>query len=472
MTRSVRRLLSLVLVAVAAAAPIASCGLAPSMDTTPVFSGDGIAGLEAIGPIEFCVGRARVVTPSVADGAEVAFCVDAGRKPASCGSDADCSAPEQCYCGRCEVHGCDITGRGCSKDEVCQGNRCTARCLTDSQCPQGFVCDGGGCGRPCGKDADCPYGELCDSLDSVCRVSLCDAFTSCGPGQRCEPQEQVGEMHEPFVVGSGDSERAYLALHTGTKSAIYRARLKTPERWVADPAQPVLAADAADLDQVGAPALVQSAAGLTLYFASAAGARLERATSSDGASFSRDPTPVLVADPGGWERGRVGSPSVVSLHGTTYLLYEGGQGAGIGLARMAGDQAQRVGSEPLIAPSTVEDMFWRDVTAVGTPDAIVVNGVVRIYFTGRGAEGADAVDQGNRLPSEINDSIGLVTTRDFVKLSRFPLGPVFARRTNLRAYLGEREPFVRVDGARTRLAYVAGEADGSVTGLALAAEPP
>jgi hypothetical protein len=279
-------------------------------------------------------------------------------------------------------------------------------------------------------------------------------------------------MHEPFIVGSGDSERAYLALHTGTKSAIYRARLETAERWVADPDQPVLAADAADLDQVGAPALVRSGSGLTLYFAGAGGARIERATSGNGAGFSRDPTPVLVADPGGWEQGRVSSPSVVSFHGTTYLLYEGGQGAGIGLARIAGGQAQRVGNEPLIAPSTVEDIFWRDVTAVGTPDAIVVDGVVRIYFTGRGAEGADAVDQGNRLPAEINDSIGLVTTRDFVKLSRFPLGPVFARRTNLRAYLGEREPFVRVDGARTRLFYVAGDADGSVTGLAFAAEPP
>ncbi len=464
------RALSIALLAVAGAAPLASCGLAPARKSTPVFSGDGISGFEDVGPVEFCVGRTRVVTPHVADGAEVAFCVNNSRKPRSCSTDADCTTPEHCYCGGCAVHGCDITGRGCAEDEVCAGNRCTQRCLTNADCPQGLVCDGGGCGRPCSRDGDCPYGTLCDSLSSVCRVSLCNSFQPCGSTQRCEAQEQVGEMHEPFMVGSGSSQHAYLALEAAGKSAIYRARVETPQRWVADPDTPVLEAQAADQDQVGAPALVESGSGFTLYFTSSGGARIERATSSNGTSFSRDATPVLVADAGGWENGRVGSPSVVSFRGTTYLLYEGGQGSGIGLARIEGGQAQRVGAGPLITPSMVEDAFWRDVTAVGTPDAVVVDNVVRIYFTGRGAEGADAVDQGKRLPAEINDSIGLFTTRDFKQLSRFPLGPVFARRTNLRAYLGEREPFVGIDGARTRLVYVTGDAAGNVSGLGLAQE--
>ncbi len=472
MTRQARGVLVIALLAIAGAAPLASCGLAPGKDETPVFAGDGIAGFSQVGAIEFCVGRSRVVTPFVAEGAEVAFCVDNSRKPTSCSSDSDCASPEHCYCGRCAVHACDITGRGCSQDEVCQGNRCTERCTKNSDCHDGNVCDGGGCGRPCSRDTDCPYGELCDSLNQVCRVSLCNSFITCGSDQTCVSQEQLGEMHEPFIVGSGSNERAYLALVAGKTSAIYRARLETPERWVADPDKPVLEADAADQNEVGAPALVQSSAGYTLYFTSAGGARIERATSSDGKSFSRDATPVLVADPGGWENGRVASPSVVSFHGTTYLLYEGGHGAGIGVARIDGGTAKRIGQGPLVTPAKVDSRFWRDLTTVGTPDAVVVDGVVRIYFTGRGAEGADAIDQGNALPAAINDSIGLVTTRDFARLSYFPLGPVFARRTNLRAYLGEREPFVRMDGSRTRLVYVTGDASGAITGLALAAEPP
>lgn len=470
MTRTARRALALALVLVAGAAPLAACGLAPSKDTTPVFREDGVAGFDEVGSIEFCVGRVRIVTPSVAAGAEVAFCVDDNKKPRTCRGDSDCTAPEHCYCGRCAVRGCDVSGRGCAEDEICQGNRCTAGCIEDSDCPAGSVCNGGGCGRPCQRNADCPYGELCDSLDSVCRVSLCNAFTSCGAGQRCEPQEQVGEMHEPFIVGSGKSERAYLALQSSGQSAIYRARLETPRRWVADPDQPVLEAGAADQNDVGGPSLVDTTSGLTMYFTSASGARIERATSKDGTSFSRDPDPVLVADPGGWEKGRVASPSVVSFQGTTYLLYEGGAGAGIGLATIVAGQAHRVGNGPLVSPSLVQSMFWRDVTAVGTPDAVVVGDIVRIYFTGRGAEGADALDQNGPLPAEVNDSIGLVTTRDFKHLERFPLGPVFARRTNLRAYLGEREPFISTDGSTTRLVYVAGEADGNITGLALATQ--
>ncbi len=468
------RIVALLLSALPAAA-FAGCGLAPHQESTAVFPGDGITGFSPVGNVEFCIGNTRVVAPSVAAGAELAFCVPDGVAPHACGADRDCDPREHCFCGRCAVRACDTSGRGCDQDELCQGGHCTKRCTLDTDCTDGFVCRVGACSRTCAGDGDCAYGELCDSLASTCRVTLCGALHgNCAQGQSCEALESVGEMHEPELVGASGVEHAYLALDDGTKTSIYRARLDTELRWVADPAKPVLEPEApGDNGAVGAPALIVEGGGFTLYFSAGGGSRIARAHSPDGASFTRDAAPVLVADPGGWEAGRVASPSVVAYHGKQYLLYEGGRGAGIGVATIDGDAATRLSDQPLLTPKDIQDdIFWRAVDAVGTPYAMVVDDVVRVFFTGRGAEGTDALDEGKPLPADVNDSIGLVTTRDFVHFERFPVGPVFARRTNLRAYLGEREPFVRRDGDRTRLLFVGGDAAGTVSGISLAADPP
>ncbi|MEB2313914.1 MAG: hypothetical protein OZ921_14810 [Sorangiineae bacterium] len=455
-------------------ATLGGCGLTPHDESTPVFSSDGVTGFGMVGNVEFCIGRTRVVAPAVAAGAELALCVPDGATPRACEADLDCAPRERCSCGRCVVVACDTTGRGCAEGEVCQGGRCTTACTRDGECARDFVCRGGGCVHECATSTDCAYGELCDSLASTCRVSLCGgARGGCGSGQTCEPLEHVAEMREPFVLGSGAGERAYLTVAAGGTTVIYRARPARDLRWVADPETPVLEpGPASDLGSVGAPALLAERGGLTLYFETGGGT-IERATSSDGVSFTRDAAPVLVATPDGWEAGRVGSPSVIVYRGETYLFYAGGAGAGIGAARVGASGVTRLTGAPLVSRATVEDpLFWRGVSAVGAPSAMVVEGAVRIFFTARGAEGHDAIEQGSPRAADVNDSIGLVTTRDFVSFERYPMGPVFARRTNLRAYLGEREPFLRRDGARTRLYFVTGDATGKASGVALAADPP
>jgi hypothetical protein len=449
-----------------------ACGLAPHDHDRPALPGDGVTGFSPVGPIQFCIKQALVVAPAVAVGNGISVCVPDSRQPSPCAADADCTAPEQCDCGRCVVHACSISALGCADQQVCVNNQCTTQCLTDSDCAAGFTCRGGGCARPCNGDGDCPYGELCDTLSNVCHVNLCGSFgQNCANGEHCEGLEEVGEIHEPLAVSTPQGERYYLELRQGANASIYRARAEEQLYWVADPADPVLSAtEPSDKGAVGAPAIAREGSEWVLYFVSADGASIDRATSTDGVQFKRDANPALVANAKGWESGRVSSPSVVALGGESYLLYEGGQGAGIGVATLAGGRATRLGSSPVIDQGNVQDpVFWRGISRVGTPDAVLVGDVVRIYFTARGTEGGEATQLGQPRPADPNDSIGMFTTRDFKHFDAFPDGPVYARRTNIRSYLGESEPFVSVGTSRTLMYYVTSDASGAVSGVALAA---
>ena len=210
-----------------------------------------------------------------------------------------------------------------------------------------------------------------------------------------------------------------------------------------------------------------------LFFATG-GAAIARALSTDGGrTFARDALPILVAE-SAWEKGSVGSPAAVVRDGETLLFYEGGPRAGIGLARVdAAGHAARVGDHPVIAPADVDDpAFWRGVTEVGAPYAVVAGDAVRVYFTARGIEGLDATAGDAALPADANDSIGLMTTRDLARFEAHPGGPVFARVANLRAYLGEREAAVRlVEGGPAEIVFVATDSAGKiVSGLARAPE--
>ena len=474
---SVARAGSGLLLALAGAAFIPSCGLAPHDSETPEITGDGISGYREVGPVEFCIGRTAIAPPSEAS-SEIAVCVDSSRGPVDCDGDAECAFPERCVCGRCVVKGCASDGLGCEANEVCRQGRCTIQCNDDSDCAEGLVCDAGGCAAPCETNADCRYGERCDRLTSprACRTRLCDSTMPCPSGLECESLQRIGELHEPYLIDFGGSEIAYVELRAAAARSIFRARQTSELEWVADPADPVLEASVPeDLSQVGSPALVVDGGELTMFFVSAAGAAIHRATSSDGIAFTRDPAAVLTADATSWEAGRIESPSVVDHRGARYLIYEGGVGRGIGVARLAEGIATRLdpSSPAFEANDVVDAVFWRALSKVASPHALVVDDVVRIYFAGRGAEGSDAIAANQSIPADVNDSIGLVTTRDFSSFERFPVGPVFARRTNIRAYLGEREPFVRIEDDRARLHFVSTDASGSrVSGVSVAANPP
>ena len=467
-----------------------SCGLASHDATSSALPTDGLGSFGPFQPIELCRGTARVVAPSQATGAGAAVCVPEGSKAKSCSADSQCEGIERCTCGRCIVRACQGAS-SCGEGEVCRAKRCTHPCTVDASCPAGERCISGGCARPCSNDAGCHFGEQCDALDGACVSRLCSASIKCGVGDACEPEEAIGEAHEPEVVSFENGSLAFLEILDGvapSRRAIYRILIDAPDRWTADPPEPVLADDAAG--GVGAPSALVAADLVELYFEAGGGASIGHAVSKDGGkSFTRDPVPVLVPTEA-WEAGRVTSPAAFVFGGATYIAYEGGARAGIGLARVGPSGAERVGSGPIATPATFEDpLFWRGITQVGSPYAIVTpsepsegtgaapaprdGGVVRIYLTVRGAEGSDAMTADGPIPADRNDSIGLLTTTDLGSFDRFPAGPVFARVVNLRGYLGEREPAVRLLEAGAELTFVATDPSGTeVIGLARAGAAP
>lgn len=444
------------------------CGLLPAPDPAPPFPSDGTTGFGEAEPIEVCLGSARVVPPDATGGSAV--CVAEGAEGSACSADASCAGIERCVCGRCIVAVCDV-GSECGEGRICRDRRCTTACAAPGDCPEGETCNAGGCARTCQGDGDCHFGERCDALGDTCVARLCSEATPCGAGRRCEPVTVAGELREPEVAVLGGASVAYVEMRGGAARAIYRARVDAAARWTLDPVDPVLAADAEG--GAGAPALRLDGERVELYFALGEGAAIARAVSTDGGrTFARDAAPLLVPVPGwAWENGWIGSPSVVDFQGVTYLLYEGGPRAGIGLARLEGDHATRLFDAPIVSPQTVSDpLLWRGVTEVGAPSAVVAGDILRVYFTARGVEGGDALVGGVAVPAEANDSIGMAASLDARSFAGYPAGPVLARLTNLRTYLGEREAAVRLPAeGGAEITFVSADATGqSLTGLARA----
>ena len=451
---------------------LAACGLLPAPAPAPPFPGDGVAGFGDSSPVELCLGSARVVAPDVVGGAG-SVCVPAAVAATPCSDDSACSGIETCVCGRCLVTGC-AGGAACAAGQVCSGQRCTTACAADGDCAAGETCDSGGCTRSCGSDAECHHGELCDALFNVCVTKLCSDAMPCAPGSTCEAEAAAGSLHEPEVATIDGAAVAYVELDgsAGEAASIYRARIDGPGRWTADPGTPVLAAAAAGGPGAGAPSVLVSGDQVEMYFALGDGQAIAHAVSTDGGrTFTPDAVPVLVpAAP--WENGWVGSPAAVRFQGATLLFYEGGPRAGVGLARVDAGVATRAAG-PIVTPATATDpFFWRDVTQVGAPYAVVAGDALRVYFTGRGVEGSDALVADAAVPADPNDSIGLVASLDGATFVPYPAGPVYARVTNLRAYLGEREAAVQLaPGGGAQITFVSTDSSGtSESGLAQAGE--
>ncbi|HVY46906.1 MAG TPA: hypothetical protein VHB21_13555 [Minicystis sp.] len=470
MSRVARRFVAAALACVAAPA----CGLVSHDPELAAFPPDGVNDFGDASPVEVCLGTARVVAPSVAVGLGGALCVPDDAAAAPCSDDTACEGIERCVCGRCIVEACE--GSSCEDGRVCRGNRCTTSCAKDGECAAGERCASGGCARACSRDDECLHGERCDPLEEVCSSLLCSDVIPCGAGDRCEPQQVTGDLREPELATVDGAPVGFVELRTpgaSRPSVILRARIDSATRWTAEPSTPVLAGAAGEA--VGAPAVLVSGSRVDLWFSTSDKSAIGHAVSNDGGrSFMRDPAPALVpAD--AWENGFVGSPSVAIFGGATLLAFEGGPGAGIGLARVDPDTGAlaRVGHAPIATPKTVSDAtFWRHVTEVRAPYLVPEQTLLRVYFTGRGEEASDALVGKDEVPAPANDSIGLVATRDLETFSPYPAGPVFSRVTNLRAYLGESEAAVELapegkPGAA--IVFVSADATGkATTGLARA----
>jgi len=166
---------------------------------------------------------------------------------------------------------------------------------------------------------------------------------------------------------------------------------------------------------------------------------------------------------------------VTAWAGGVVMLYEGGRGAGVGIAREGVYGFERVADGPWVSPLVFEDpVNWRGIERIGSPFALDRGGVLYAYLTVRGVEGSNAVEKPNHAyPADANDSIGLASTRDLRNAEVFAAGPVFARRTNFRAYLGEAEPAVMVDAEASWLMYTSSDATGEQRiGVGLATTRP
>lgn len=438
---------------------LSACGFAPS-DAPEPFPSDGIGAFEESAPIEVCLGTARIVAPALATGA-TAVCVPSGQEKRACAENKECTGLEKCICGRCIVEPCQ-GGAACVDGEVCRGKRCTQSCAIDADCPSKERCISGGCAKTCNGHGDCHYGERCDSLDDVCVVALCGSGGTCGAGAECEAVAEIGELREPSYLGG--ETIAFVVFHSGDEQSLHHVTIVSPNAWRMNP-EPAFVLPGETI--VGAPSIVRRGESIELYAAVGNPSRIVRAKSmNEGLTFTLDMDPVLVASEA-WENLSVGSPSVFDFHGTTYLLYEGGQRSGIGLARLTTTGAERTSPNPILSAQNVEDpIFWRQISNVGAPHAIVTQDAVRILFTARGIEGFSATSGETKLPPETNDSIGLSASTDLKTFSLYPAGPLYARVVNLRAYLGEAEASMRLLPTGAEMVFVSSDAAGDAkTGL-------
>lgn len=448
-----------------------ACGLAPHDGAIDVVPDDGVSGFTDEGAVEVCVGARRIVADGASD--VLSVCVADRATARACGAAVECGARERCLCGRCIVVAC-AGNADCAADEVCRSGTCGKACAADDACRTDEVCSFGRCARRCADDTACGFGERCGGSSRVCEARLCSSDAACGAGAHCEAETELAELREPFVVdGVAYAEVRRRGAGGAISASIARFVRASLTRWRAEPEAPVLSPGAGDADRVGAPSVVASPGRVDLWFASGAHAAISHAWSRDGVAFTRDADAVLTPRDA-WEGGAVGSPAVVDVAGTRFLLFEAGAGAdqgspaGVGVAKLdASGTAARLAPTPWLGPAAFEDPErFRDVTSVGGPFALVdAHGTVRVFAHARGVEGGPARTFDADVPADPNESIVLVTTRDFGAFERAPVGPVYARRTTLRTYLGEREPSVAlVDPltGRASLVVVASDASGKL----------
>jgi hypothetical protein len=243
-----------------------------------------------------------------------------------------------------------------------------------------------------------------------------------------------------------------------------------------DPVGPVIKPIGGDDECVGAPSVIERSDGIVLFGSRGDGKGLFRATSSDGYNFVRDASDLWTASQT-WEDGWVGSPGAARFQNKVVVAYEAAKGKALGLLVLDSDQAAAtpISSAAWLTPADFEDpVFWRQTERVASPFLVQYGDSLMVYLAVRGMEGSDAIPAGaDPYPADPNDSIGLITTRDLLHGNRFPTGPIFARRTNLRAYLGELDPSVLISDQSSWLVYVGSDASGtSVTGLGLAQTGP
>ncbi|HJZ88369.1 MAG TPA: hypothetical protein VKN99_24510 [Polyangia bacterium] len=455
-----------------------ACGFLGESDFAGARQAAGSAPWTNLGAATLCQGSTFFGPP---DSDPVGICIPQSARPGRlCLSDAACRSRERCVCGTCTVQICDgpaQCGSGNGRDCNFRTNVCGLPCSAQQGCPGQDVCDRGFCTSACLQDRDCQTGETC-SPTHRCISAFCHTTSECIGGiQDCQIQRNPGDLREPALLD--DPLLLFVELRpTVSTGQIVRAQSGDGGRsFSIDPAAPVLAPTAAER-RLGAPAVARRGTTLLLFFEEPDG--IGRALSSDnGRTFQRDPAPVVRADQA-WEAGLVGSPGAAVLGDQTVLLfYEGGGGAGIGLATSQdGASFIKPSARPVVDAIAISDpTLWRQIDRVGQPaarralDPVGREGV-SLWFAAHGVESAATLESGMLVPPVANNSIGYAASLDRGRtFAPFPFNPVFDRIENFRQHDQESTPTVAPVGDRFLMLYGGADPQGHATGLGIAVNP-
>lgn len=410
------------------------------------------------------------------------FCVD--QPPArGCTADVACGSREACVCGVCRAAPCEADDE-CGPSSRCNftEHRCQRTCRGDADCAgAGERCDAaeGLCRGACALDGDCQGDESC--VEGTCvalggRTGACSRDADCLDRARCAIVRRPADLREPawFTAGAGG---LFLEWRDGSGgAAIWRAELAAGQLQFV-PRRAVIAPGPDDGSRAGAPTVVERLQGLgtpttSVVFADGNG-RL-RLAESDPASGGREFTiraAPLLAPTQPWQQSGLDSPSVVTVSTAAtrarLLYFATRDGAALGVARWPDGSAALVAEPaPVLVPADVEDpALFRNVERLAGPCALPMpdpstqqTAGVRLYFSARGIESADALQFGARVPAVPNDSIAVAQSTDGLQLRRWPWNPVYDRVVQFLDHRSELEP--DIEPASGRVVFRAASADG------------
>jgi hypothetical protein len=179
--------------------------------------------------------------------------------------------------------------------------------------------------------------------------------------------------------------------------------------------------------ELAQPEVVRVGGEIWLYYAAAGGIGLAR--SPDGISFSKQPGPVLAAEPGSsWEAGEPPrSPGFVELGADDFRLFYAAAGR-IGEARSTDGVSWQRDPEPVLEPAPLAGEPLFDSLQVSDPEpelAASAQGrrITRVYYAGQGAESS-----GIGLAARFGDSGALQRAlAPSLTTSRGPSDPALVR---------------------------------------------
>jgi hypothetical protein len=185
--------------------------------------------------------------------------------------------------------------------------------------------------------------------------------------------------------------------------------------------------------RVGAPDLLEAEGQILILYAGGDDAGIGVAALDPAGNFQRTAAEPILAPAQDWETDRVGSPAVLEDgDGGILLLYTGGDGNGIGLARRAADGSfVRHPPQPLWRPEAAAAQGrWSGLQRLADPDiaGIADDGRLRLFFAAYGVVSGGSTGDPVASPDW---SIGLAlldASAPDLAATWDPFGPVLAER--------------------------------------------